>query len=218
MSDRNRTLPPPARRDRDVGGFAVKPGEAPDSNEVVDLRGETNAPDESAMPSNGVPAEPTSDSENQGAEAGRTRSKPARSRRPKEPKSPEPGREKELRQRLIASLTPPTKERLDERARTKQASFADVLIEAWLNHGDALEQENQPDEQLERRQKLGVRRPRHKRPPGRSDVQFYLTERELKVIEESATAAGYENRSAYIEELLIRELRIVAGVAETAKQ
>lgn len=71
-----------------------------------------------------------------------------------------------------------------------------------------MEQAFQPDEQLERRQKLGVRRPPHRRPPGRNDVQFYLTERELMVIAESATVAGYENRSAYIEELLIRHLAL----------
>ncbi len=56
------------------------------------------------------------------------------------------------------------------------------------------------------REALGARKPRQKRPPGRSDVQFYLTERELNVIEEGAAAAGYEVRSAYIEELLFRSL------------
>ena len=218
MSDRNRTLPPPARRDRDVAGFAVKPGEAPNGDDVVDLRGEPNASDESGMPSNGIPVEPADQPGDQVAEVRRAQPTQARARRKKESRSRAPGREKELRQRLIATLTPPTKERLTETARSRQASFSDVLIEAWLSHGDALAQENQPDEQLERRQKLGVRTPRHKRPSGRSDVQFYLTERELAVIEESATAAGYENRSAYIEELLIRELGTVERLAEIAKQ
>lgn len=45
---------------------------------------------------------------------------------------------------------------------------------------------------------------------------FYLTERELEVIDEGVDAAGYENRSAYVEELLIRELGTVARIAETA--
>ena len=210
MTDRTRRLPPPARRDRDVAGFSVKAGELParEESDVVDLRdGSVVGAD---APANGV-APADRDQENgsktpAGKQSSSTRRKTspkssgARTKKAKEP------REKEIRRRLIATVTPPTREALEERARATQVSFADVLIEAWLRHGEALAAEYEPDPLLAKREELGVRRPRHKRPPGRSDVQFYLTERELNVIEEGAAAAGYEVRSAYIEELLVREL------------
>lgn len=211
MSDTKRTLPPPVRRD--VAGFGVKPGDAvPAEPEGTDQSGGMAVRDVES-PTSGVAVAAAGEAAGQAPASGQPRRKP-RTRRAKASNSEDADREKELRRRLIATLTPPTKELLNERARVTRSSFSDVLIEAWLSHGEVLEQEYQPDERLERRQKLGVRKPRHKRPAGRSDVQFYLTVRELGILEESATAAGYENRSAYIEELLIREL----GAAEAAKQ
>ncbi len=212
MTDRTRRLPPPARRDRNVAGFAVKAGELParEESDVVDLRdGSVVDPD---APANGV-APASRDQENgssttAGKQSSSTRRKTSRKSTGNRTKKAEEPREKELRRRLIATVTPPTREALEERARATQVSFADVLIEAWLRHGEALAAEYKPDPLLAKREELGVRKPRHKRPPGRSDVQFYLTERELNVIEEGAAAAGYEVRSAYIEELLVRELAL----------
>jgi phenylpyruvate tautomerase PptA (4-oxalocrotonate tautomerase family) len=211
MTDRTRQLPPPARRDRDVAGFSVKAGELPSGEEsdVVDLRDGSVA--EAGAPANGV-APAARDEENSstrapaGKQSSSTRRKTSRKSSGTRTTKAEESREKELRRRLIATVTPPTREALEERARATQVSFADVLIEAWLRHGEALASEYEPDPLLAKREELGVRKPRHKRPPGRSDVQFYLTERELNVIEEGAAAAGYEVRSAYIEELLVREL------------
>jgi phenylpyruvate tautomerase PptA (4-oxalocrotonate tautomerase family) len=79
---------------------------------------------------------------------------PSRAGKPQRP------RKKELRRRLIATVTPPTREALDERARATQVSFADILIEAWLHHGEALADEYKPDPLLAKREKVGVRKPR----------------------------------------------------------
>lgn len=189
MSDAKGTLPPPTRRDRDVAGFSATPRDA-DTSENSDVVDLHDTP--LALPPHTLPTQ----------------------------LAQEQAPEREIRRRLNASVTPPTKEQLTESARSRQASYSDVLIDAWLNYADALEREHQPDDQLERRQTLGVRRARYKRPrpSGRSGIQFYLTEREMTAIEESATAAGYENRSAYIEELLLRELGVSEHTTEPTKK
>ena len=169
MTDRTRKLPPPPRRDRDVGGFSAKPGDLQpeDDSDVVDLRG--NATGEAEGPANEVEYA----AQQQGSK------KPRASRKVKaKAKSSQADRGKELRRRLIATVTPPTRELLEQRARESRSSFADVLIEAWLNHADGLAKEYKPDALTTKREQLGVRKPRHKRPRGRTDVQFYLTERE----------------------------------------
>ena len=206
MTDATRKLPPPVRRDRDVAGFSVKAGEleSEEQSEVVEFRGGSVA--ESEAPANGVPPAETGARAPAGNQRSSARRKTSRKSAGTRAKKAEEPREKQLRRRLIATVTPPTREALEEKARATQGSFADVLIEAWLRHGEALAAEYEPDPLFAKREELGVRKPRHKRPPGRSDVQFYLTERELNVIEEGAAAAGYEVRSAYIEELLVREL------------
>ena len=202
MSDRRRTLPPPSPRNRDVGGFSVQPGELeptePGEAEVVDLRTAQPTTTESPL-TNGVAAPAT----DQPAEPKRKARKTASTAEKTDARD-----DKVPRRRLTATLTPPLRDALVARTEELRGSRTDILIDAVMNHSVALAAEYEPDEDLKRRQALGVRSVRQRRPPGRVDVQFYLSEQELQVIESGAADSGYDVRSDYIEELLARELQL----------
>ena len=114
------------------------------------------------------------------------------------PSSP---RKSSSKQRLTLSLPTKVAAMLRATAESEQRIYLDIILAAFMGHADGIEREF-----VTNSQKLGNSGSRRRAGAGRTQIPLNILKEDLQVLDQRAKALNLD-RSAYVTELLLRELK-----------
>ena len=112
-----------------------------------------------------------------------------------------PKRKKATKQRITLSLPTQIATMLRTTADTEQRIFLDIILSAFVSHADEVE-----SELVHERDRLGPSGGRRRAGSGRTQIPLNILKEDLKVLDLRVTALNMD-RSSYVTELLLRELK-----------
>lgn len=110
-------------------------------------------------------------------------------------------RKKAAKQRITLSLPTQVATMLRTTADTEQRIFLDIILSAFVSHADEVERELVHD-----RDRLGPSGGRRRAGSGRTQIPLNILREDLKVLDLRVAALNID-RSSYVTELLVRELK-----------
>lgn len=110
-------------------------------------------------------------------------------------------RKKAAKQRITLSLPTQIATMLRTTADTEQRIFLDIILSAFVSHADKVE-----SELVHERDRLGPSGGRRRAGSGRTQIPLNILKEDLKVLDLRVKALNMD-RSSYVTELLLRELK-----------
>ena len=115
--------------------------------------------------------------------------------------TPASPRKSSTKQRLTLSLPTKVATMLRATAESEQRTYLDIILAAFMGHADGIEREL-----VTNSQKLGNSGSRRRAGAGRTQIPLNILKEDLQVLDQRAKALNLD-RSAYVTELLLRELK-----------
>ena len=110
-------------------------------------------------------------------------------------------RKKATKQRITLSLPTQVATMLRTTADTEQRIFLDIILSAFVSHADDVEAEL-----VHERNRVGPTGGRRRAGSGRTQIPLNILREDLKVLDQRVSALNMD-RSSYVTELLLRELK-----------